>query len=531
MTEPDGLALLHTNVMSFASGRWMQTGTGIYLEHGIIGLIGSADDIERYARERKAQIVDFIDHPGATCFPAFMDSHLHLDMYGFSLLHINFNGVTSLEDALARIRAAGRPDNGTWVYGDCWDEELWKTKPHRKQLDELYRNSPVVLNRKDCHSLWLNTAALKAVGLWEPDRFGTDLVPRDTDGPTGIVHDAAQGWALSHLPEPSLEERLNALQKAIASLLSQGFGSCCNMDYGIFPELQVLIPAMEGEPRVRIWQAIGVDHLDAAIQLGLRSGFGSDFLRIGGIKVFADGSLGSRTAYMEQPWPGDPPSHGYHTYTSVDQLASWFRKADEHSLWIWIHAIGDRANKEVLDAFEEAGVAASRGHAHHRIEHAQFLRAQDFARFASLGVDASVQPSHLDLDIGKLRTAFNVPHPYSYAFRSLLKAGTALDFGSDAPVEDVDALKGMAFAAFRQRDSEQPYQPQECISLADALTAYTVAPQNAVGLLGRRGNLAPGEDGDVAVLSRNILSVSSPEDVRSAKVLLTVVNGAVAYQG
>ena len=149
------------------------------------------------------------------------------------------------------------------------------------------------------------------------------------------------------------------------------------MDYDIFPELQALIPAMSNEPRIRIWQAVGLDNLDAAVSLGLRSGFGSNFLRVGGIKAFADGSLGSRTAYMEESWPGTPGNYGYHTYESVNWLADRFRKADENGLWVWIHAIGDRANKETLDAFEQAGVATSNGHAHHRIEHAQFLHSED----------------------------------------------------------------------------------------------------------------------------------------------------------
>jgi predicted amidohydrolase YtcJ len=174
---------------------------------------------------------------------------------------------------------------------------------------------------------------------------------------------------------------------------------------------------------------------------------------LGGIKAFADGSLGSRTAYMEKPWPGEPDNHGYHTYESVDWLADRFRKADENGLWIWTHAIGDRANKEVLDAFEQAGVAVSKGHAHHRIEHAQFLRPQDVERFANLGITASMQPSHLDLDIGKLKTVFPTPHPRSYAFKSLLESGAELNFGSDAPVENPDALKGIAFAAFRTQIS------------------------------------------------------------------------------
>ncbi len=173
----------------------------------------------------------------------------------------------------------------------------------------------------------------------------------------------------------------------------------------------------------------------------------------GGIKAFADGSLGSRTAYMEKPWHGEPDNYGYHTYESVGWLAERFRKADENGLWIWTHAIGDRANKEVLDAFQQAGVAVSKGHAHHRIEHAQFLRPQDVERFANLGITASMQPSHLDLDIGRLKTVFPTPHPRSYAFRSLLETGAELSFGSDAPVENPDALKGIAFAAFRTQTS------------------------------------------------------------------------------
>lgn len=528
--QHEDAALLHVKVMSWMGGWWKQTGNALYLRNGVIDRIGSIGDIQSAASGRNARILDFVDTPGAACYPAFMDAHLHLDLYGFSLLNVNLNGETSLNGAVERIRAAGKPDNGAWIRGDCWDDELWHASPDRHQLDDLYPTSPVVLNRKDYHSLWLNTAALKATGLWNDCPFGPDLVPCDADGPVGIVRDAAQEWVLSRIPAPLLDERFAALHAAISKLLSMGFASCCSMDYGIFPELQALIPAMAGEPRIRIWQALGLDNLDAAISLGLRSGFGSDFLRLGGIKVFADGSLGSRTAYMKQPWPGTDSQNGYHTYESVDWLADRFRRANENGLWIWIHAIGDRANRETLDAFEQAGVAASKGHAHHRIEHAQFLCPEDVNRFAELGITASVQPSHLDLDIGKLRTAFPAAHPGSYAFRSLLDSGAELNFGSDAPVEDPDALMGIAFAAFRMRAGEPPYQSEQCISIGDALTAYTVAPQRSAGLFGKRGNLAEGQDADVVVLSRDILEDHDPEIVRSTRVLATIVAGDVAFR-
>lgn len=530
MIQHEDVAILHARVMSSHDGHWTQSGNAMYLSNGIISRIGSTADIAAMASDRRPCVIDFEQTPEATCYPAFMDSHLHLNLYGASLLSINLNGVTSLEAALERISAAGKADNGSWIRGDCWDDELWSVSPTRHQLDDLYRNSPVVLNRKDYHSLWLNTAALKATGLWTDKSFGPDLVPRDSEGPTGVVRDAAQNWVLSRIPSPDLEECFSGLHAATDRLLSLGFASCCNMDYGIFPELQALIPAMEGEPRIRIWQAIGLDNLDAAVSLGLRSGFGSDFLRLGGIKAFADGSLGSRTAYMEEPWPGTTDNHGYHTYESTEWLAKRFRKADQNGLWMWIHAIGDRANKEVLDAFEQAGIAISKGHAHHRIEHAQFLRPQDMHRLADLGITASVQPSHLDLDIGKLRTTFPVPHPGSYAFKALLDSGAILNFGSDAPVEDPDALKGIAFAAFRVRPGEPPYQSDQRISIQDALTAYTVAAQDALGLAERRGNLVEGQDADIVVLSRNMLEDNDPQTLQSTRVLATLVQGTVAFK-
>ncbi|HWQ21868.1 MAG TPA: amidohydrolase family protein, partial [Clostridia bacterium] len=283
--QHEDAALLHVRVMSSLGGWWKQTGDALYLRNGVIKRVGSTADVQAMASGGSAHVLDFAGTPEATCYPAFMDAHLHLDLYGFSLLHVNLNGETSLGGALGRIRAAGRPDNGAWVRGDCWDDELWHDGPHRRQLDDLYKDSPVVLNRKDYHSLWLNTAALKAVDLWDSRPFGPDLVPCDADGPIGIVHDAAQDWVLSRIPAPRVDERFAALHSAVTSLLSMGFASCCSMDYGILPELEALIPAMSDEPRIRIWQAVGLDNLDAAVSLGLRSGFGSDFLRLGGIKI------------------------------------------------------------------------------------------------------------------------------------------------------------------------------------------------------------------------------------------------------
>jgi len=530
MQRLEQLAIINADVMSFVEGQWKTTGTGMLLEDGVIQKIGSAADILAISRDRNARLLDYKSLPGTTCFPAFMDSHLHLDLYGSSLLSINLTEASSLEEALMRIRNAGKPDSGNWIRGDGWDEELWHHAPRRQDLDELYRISPVVLKRKDYHTLWLNTAALKAVGLWENTAFGDDLVPRDSDGPTGVLHDAAQDFALARIPGPGLEERFAGIHLAISRLLALGVASCCNMDFGILPELEALTPAMEEEPRVRIWQAIGADNLDAAVALGLRSGFGSDFLRVGGVKVFADGSLGSRTAYMFEPWDTERANYGYHTYPSVDYLSERFRKADEHGLWIWIHAIGDRANAEVLDAFDRAASSISKGHSHHRIEHAQFLRPTDVQRFCDLGIAASLQPAHLDLDIGKLRSVFPTPHQGSYAFQSLLSAGTDLCFGSDAPVEEPDPLKGMSFAAFRQRAGEDPYQPEQCVSLAEALSSYTTVPQDVVGLAGKRGNLLEGQDADVVVLSRNVLRCTCPRDVSNTHVTATIVDGALAYE-
>ncbi len=524
------LALLHVKVMTSEGRAWRQTGDGLYLRNGIIARVGSSSDIQAMASDTGAHVMDFAGEQNAVCFPAFTDSHLHLDLYGFSLLSINLNGISSLEAALDCIAQAGKPDSGAWVRGDCWDDELWATKPHRRYLDDLYHNSPVILNRKDYHSLWLNTAAMKATGLLNSTEFDSDLVPQDSEGPTGIVRDAAQSWVLSRLPPSPIEERFQALHAAITKLLSLGFASCCNMDYDIFPELQALIGAMEHEPCVRIWQAIGLSNLDAAVSMGVWSGFGTDFLRLGGVKAFADGSLGSRTAYMQEPWPGMSGTYGYHAYESVDWLAERFRIANEHNLWMWVHAIGDRATADVLDAFEQAGVVASKGHAHHRMEHAQFLRPRDIPRFADLGITASVQPSHLNLDIGKLKEVFAQPHPGSYAFRSLLDAGTELTFGSDAPVEDPDALKGIALAAFRSRPGEEPYQPEQCISVSNALTAYTVAPQISLGMGGRRGNIVEGQDADIVVLSRSPLEDTNAQDIRSTRILATIVAGSVAFQ-
>jgi predicted amidohydrolase YtcJ len=172
----------------------------------------------------------------------------------------------------------------------------------------------------------------------------------------------------------------------------------------------------------------------------------------------------------------------------------------------------------------------SKGHSHHRIEHAQFLRPTDVQRFCDLGIAASVQPAHLDLDIGKLRSVFPTPHRGSYAFQSLLSAGTDLCFGSDAPVEEPDPLKGMSFAAFRQRAGEEPYQPEQCVSLAEALSSYTTVPQDVVGLAGKRGNLLEGQDADVVVLSRNVLRCTCPRDVSNTYVAATIVDGALAYE-
>ncbi len=494
---------------------------------GRIVAIGS-DSVVSGLAGRSTQVIDL----GGRCVvPGMIDAHLHLGWFGLSLAMVSLDDAASLDDCLERVRVFPRTPAG-WIRGSGWNHPAWRAPvlPDRRSPDGLAPDNPVILTRKDGHSIWVNTLALKLAGVngETPDPFGGTIDRDPANGePTGILRENAMDLVRRIVPAPGLSEIEQALLLAQERALAVGLTGVHTMEGAdVFAALQNLERA--GKLVLRVCQSIPKDNLQKAIALGLRSGFGSDRLRIGGVKLFADGSLGSATAAMLTDYEGQPGQRGVATLTK-DELRELVGTACAAGIAPVTHAIGDRANRDVLDVYEEAMSSAPRPALPYRIEHVQLLQPPDVARLARLGVVASMQPIHCTSDRDTAARLWGERCRYAYAWRSLLEHGALLAFGSDCPVETLDPLAGIYAAVTRQRADElqvAPWYPQECLTPAQALSAYTQGAAVAAGEGAIKGTLAPGKLADMVVLAKDILAIASQE-ILTTEVEMTIVGGAL----
>lgn len=536
----------------------------IALRDGRILAVGSSADM----RELMDTSGSLIDLRNGAVFPGFVDCHVHLLWYGLGFSRVDLTGLDSLERALQRVEAAvDQTAEGGWVLGRGWDESLWTDGrlPTKDDLDRVSPAHPVALARKCGHIWWVNDAALRAAGVraQTPDPPGgridrrTPWVPGGSDAspsgqprmrnatpgavaadgapgagePTGILRENAIRLVSSVAEHPTLDQALPALRTAIKMAHREGVVGVHAMEArDSLAACQVLRGL--GELDLRVHMQIPAESLDAAVQTGIRGGLGDDWLRIGGVKLFADGSLGGRTASMLEPYEGEPRNRGI-MVTDAESIAGVAARAAGAGLPLYVHAIGDRANRDTLDAFEALarnGVQPLR----HRIEHAQILRTEDVARFASLGVIASVQPIHATADMEIAVRYLGERAARAYVFRDLLAAGARLAFGSDAPVEDLSPLRGIHAAVTRRRADGFPgpegWHPEQRITVAQAVAAYTVGAAYAGGVESSRGSLTAGKLADFVVLSSDIMAAPH-EAILEARVVATVVGGRMVHQG
>jgi predicted amidohydrolase YtcJ len=510
-----------------------------------------------------ADMRDLLEHPGraidlrgAAVLPGFVDCHVHLLWYGLGLTRVDLTGASSLEAALRRIeeRAEQTPE-GQWVVGRGWDESLWEggEVPTRDDLDRVVADRPVAMSRKCGHVLWVNGMGLRACGIraQTPDPPGGQIdrrggwtggamrnatpgsVDRGDDRgpgePTGILRENAMKLVTSVVDRPDPEQSIPALQTAIKMAHREGIVGVHAMEAReSFQACQML--RRRGELDLRVLAQIPEESLEAALEAGLCAGFGDEWLRIGGVKAFADGSLGARTAAVEDPYQGEPRNRGI-LVADAERIAGLARRAAAGGLPLFVHAIGDRANRQVLDAFE----ALARDGAllpRHRIEHAQILRPEDVVRLARLGIVASVQPIHAVADMDIADRYLGPRGRRAYVFRDLIAAGVRVAFGSDAPVEDMSPLRGIHAAATRRRADGTPgpegWYPEQRLTVAEAVAAYTVGAAYAGGDEVLRGSISPGKLADLVVLSRDIVS-SPPEAILETRVLATVIGGRAVW--
>lgn len=464
--------------------------------------------------------------------PGLTDGHAHLLGAGFPLHGIDLKGVPSPDDAARTVgeRAAAAPA-GTWIRGTGWDQNLWPGArfPHRSVLDAVAPEHPVILTQTSGHCVWVNSVALRLAGIDDATEapFG-GAIDRDAAGaPTGILRDAASRLVEDIIPHPTPGERIAALRAAIAHAHALGITGTHAMNVGRGEYQAMLALADTGRLAYRIRAFMTAERLDEWIARGMRTGDGDDMMRIGGVKFFTDGALGSLTAWMLEPYEGRDDI-GL-PMQPADEFETSIRRCIEHGLAPAIHAIGDRANRVALDILERARDMAPA--LPRRIEHAQLLTPADIPRFAALGVTASMQPIHATQDIAKVDREWGSRGAYAYAFASLARSGANVAFGSDAPVEDMNPLAGIHAAVTRRRANGEPaegWRPAERVSVDAALAAYTSGCARAVREDDRFGRIAPGYHADFAVLSHDLGAIE-PMQIASARAEITYVAGARVF--
>ncbi|MDQ4082098.1 MAG: amidohydrolase [Actinomycetota bacterium] len=465
-----------------------------------------------------------VDLGGRCVVPGFTDAHVHFPQWALARRQVRLEGARSLEEAVRRVAAAvpGTP-RGRWIRGIGWRSAEWAppVEPTKEALDAVTGDVPVALAAKDGHSLWLNSAALA--------RANGDLlvaggvVERDERGePTGVLREES-AWRFREVyVETPADEWLEATREAIKVANARGVTAIHDKDGGLgalslFGRLRD-----ESALTLRVWQSLPHDRLESLAELGITSGFGDDLLRIGYLKVFMDGTLGSQTARLLD-------GSGVEI-TSGAELTEIVRRAARAGFPVAVHAIGDLANREVLDAFERTQDEWRPRGLRQRIEHAQLLAEEDVGRFAGLGVAASVQFSHApsDRDIAD-RFWAGMTHR-AYAYRSLLESGALLANGSDAPVEELDPLLGLRAGVLRSLDERDGWHPEQTITIEAALAASTVAPAWLARDERRRGRLVPGQLADLVVLDRDPVACP-PDELPAVRVVATMLAGRWVFGG
>jgi predicted amidohydrolase YtcJ len=460
-----------------------------------------------------------VDLGGRCVVPGFTDSHVHFPTWALAQGEVRLEGTRSLEEAVARVREAlATAPRGHWLRGRGWRSGDWSpsVEPTKDELDAIAPDRPVALMARDSHSVWLNSAALSRAngdlqvpgGVVEVDERGE---------PTGVLREESCWHFRDRYVETSDEEYLEAMRAGVKLAASRGVTAVHDKDgwLGALRFWQRLDD--EGALCLRVWQSLPAEKADELAEVDVRSGLGGPLLRLGYLKAFMDGTLGSQTARMLD-------GSGVEI-TSREELEHFIRGAAIAGFPIAVHAIGDLANREALDAFEATRDDWQPLGLRQRIEHAQLLAREDVARFAELGVAASVQFSHAPSDRDLADRFWGDTASEPYAFRSLLDTGAVLVNGSDAPIEELDPLEGIRAGVLRTLDEREAWRPEQALTAEQTLHATTVAPAWLAREERRRGKLVPGYLADLVVLDRDPVACEQQE-LAELRVVATMLGGA-----
>lgn len=499
------------------------------VREGRIALLGTERDV-RAAAGAGAVVEDL---GGGFAMPGVTDSHVHLTAWAVARLRIDLHGARSISEVAARV-SAGRSRPGGWLVGQGWNRHLLDAAPQRGALDRVVPDRPVLLESNDIHAAWLNSEALRRCGISRetPDPAGGVIVRDEAGEPTGELLESARVMALTHVPSPDDETLRGALLDAQTELHRLGITGVHSVERTGITDLRLL--SSGDDLRLRVLQHVLMEDLEHVIAAGLRSGDPlpecGRLARVGGVKMFLDGALGSCTAWLNEPYEEQEWNYGINTLARADFEAASRRAADA-GLASVVHAIGDAAVELALDVLTSVPAPSALPH---RIEHLQLCPPWLWERAARSGLIASMQPVHLLTDIPAAERHWG--HARSrgaYAFAPLLRGGMTLAFGSDAPVETVDPRPGI-YAAVRRlpwsgEREEGEWFPEHALTRLEALTAYTEGPAVAAGLGETVGRLTPGYAADLTVWDRDPLQIPADE-LLEMRCTATMVDGQIVFR-
>jgi predicted amidohydrolase YtcJ len=515
------------------AGKGLPAASAIAVRGERVLAVGTDDQVSSLAGP-ETRVVEL---RGRLVVPGFNDAHVHFLDGGFGLLSVDLRPAKDERDFARRLGEHAKTlPKGTWILQGNWDHQAWpsKAEPTRLLIDAVTPEHPVFVSRLDGHMALANSLALRLAGVTRETQAppGGEIV-RDAGGePTGLLKDNAQELVSKVVPEPSREMNLRAARAALREAASRGVTTIQdNSSVDALPTYQDLRARGELTARFYVWRYASPS-LDPLMRTGVRTGLGDDWIRLGALKILSDGSIGSATAALFEAFTDNPKSTGLLLH-SPPELERLILEADAAGFQLAVHAIGDRANALVLDSFAKAVTRNGARERRFRVEHAQHVRAEDVDRFRALGVVASVQPSHciddmrfVEKHVGSRRL------PDAYRWASFLKAGVTLAFGTDWFVEPLDPRLGLYAAVTREFKDGGPtggFQPQEKVSLEDALDAYTRGSAYAEFAEKDKGTLAPGMLADLVVFERDLFRIPARE-LLETRVDLTVVGGRVVFE-
>lgn len=514
--------------------------TAMALDRGSGRILAVGDESE--IRQLAGPLTDTLDLRGATVIPGLIDAHTHLLAYAQARLDVDLRDAHSEDNAVERVRIrAQHTSPGAWIQGSSWDKNHWPTGtfPTKQSLDAAVPHHPVALWDHAHHAMWVNSEALRRAGIdaTTPDP-ASGTIGRDGDGePNGMLFEFGATDLIERVMEPPDDKALAAeLRRILAELRARGITGVHNIEgdttLRLFQQLH-----REGALDLRVLLYIPRQSLHNAISLGLEAGFGDDYLRFAGIKLFMDGALGPQTASMLAPYEGRPGYTGLLTQTD-DETAQIISEAAGGGVGVAIHAIGDRAVHTALNGIETSlrqrtldeqrqPLAVRR----FRLEHVQLAAQSDIERMARLGVVASVQPFHAVVDRDTAERYWGARHRRAYAYQTLRSSGIPLALGSDVPVDTCDPLR-ILHAAVMRRDDRTPdrtsWLPDQALTIAQALWGYTVGAAYAGGQESQQGSLTPGKLADLVVLREDPFTVP-PERLMGAEIAATLVGGEIVH--